>query len=60
MPQILLTCGTEDFTYGDNCRYDALLTELGIPHQFYTWPGEHNWAFVDESVRQYLRFFAEQ
>ena len=60
VPQILLTCGTEDFTYGDNCRYDALLTELGIPHQFYTWPGEHNWAFVDESVCQYLRFFAEQ
>lgn len=58
LPEILMTCGTEDFTIEENRRYDALLTALGVPHTFRTWQGEHTWAFVDESVRRDLDFFA--
>lgn len=57
LPEILMTCGTEDFVYDVNCKYCRLLDELNIPYQFHQWKGGHDWKFWDESIRDYIGFF---
>lgn len=57
LPEILMTCGTEDFVFNDNLRYCGHLDELDIPYQFYKWNGVHEWSFWDESIRKYISFF---
>ncbi len=57
LPEFLFTCGTEDFLFSVNQEFMEKLTQLGIPHSFYTWPGIHNWLFWEESIRDYVDFF---
>jgi S-formylglutathione hydrolase FrmB len=57
MPEILMTCGTEDFVYNVNIEYCELLDSLKIPYDFHSWKGIHEWKFWDESIRDYIKFF---
>ncbi len=36
-------CGTHDYLNSQNTAFAADLATLGIPHQYFTWPGSHNW-----------------
>lgn len=36
-------CGTHDYLNSQNTAFAAELTDLGIPHDYFTWPGSHNW-----------------
>jgi S-formylglutathione hydrolase FrmB len=56
-PRLMITCGTEDIRYEQNCRLSALLKEQGYAHEYLAWPGDHEWGFWDESVQKALEFF---
>lgn len=57
LPKVLLTSGTEDFLRDVSVKYSEYFRSIGLEHQLHTWPGEHCWKFVDESVRDYISFF---
>lgn len=54
LPEIYITCGTEDFLFNDNLNFSKHLSSLGIKHDFECWEGDHEWSFWDESIRQFL------
>jgi len=35
--------GTHDYLNAQNRAFDAELARLGVAHEFFTWPGTHNW-----------------
>ncbi|PIE64462.1 MAG: hypothetical protein CSA26_08290 [Desulfobacterales bacterium] len=57
VPEILLTCGTEDFLYHNNCMFSRYLHEIGVKHEFHEWPGVHNWDFWEECIKKHMSFF---
>lgn len=57
LPEMLMTCGTEDFLYEINLRYSAEFEKLGVKHKLETWSGVHNWLFWEESIKKYIDFF---
>lgn len=59
LPEILLTCGTEDFLFDVNCMYSDKLNDMGVKNEFRTWPGIHNWLFWEESIRDTIDFFVD-
>jgi enterochelin esterase-like enzyme len=40
-------------------RFATLLTQLGIPHEWYLFPGYHDEAYWSAHVEKYLRWYAE-
>ena len=60
LPYIYLDCGTEDFLISHSTQFAALLREKKIPHEFRELPGDHNWAYWDQQVREVLRIAAEK
>ncbi|ADD68851.1 putative esterase [Denitrovibrio acetiphilus DSM 12809] len=57
LPEILMTCGTNDFVFDVNREYCRLLDELKMSYEFHEWKGTHEWGFWDESIRDYIGFF---
>lgn len=57
--QIIFDCGTEDFFYDVNIRFEAKLKQCDIPYQFIERAGKHNWAYWEESIVVHLQFFTE-
>ena len=55
-PELLITCGTEDFLYQDNLGFKAYLEEIGYDFNFLEWKGNHNWKFWDESLDHLIDF----
>ncbi|MBI1332096.1 MAG: esterase family protein [Armatimonadetes bacterium] len=55
-PAIRFDCGTEDFLLPANRSFHADLTELGIAHEYEEFPGDHNWAYWDEHIREAVEF----
>jgi S-formylglutathione hydrolase FrmB len=59
LPKILIDCGTEDFLLEDNRGFVAGLQAAKIPHTYREHPGQHNWDYWDEHIREALRFHAK-
>lgn len=57
-PALYFDCGVDDFLIGHNRRFHALLAELGVPHTYKEFPGEHNWEYWDRHITAALRFHA--
>jgi putative tributyrin esterase len=53
-PAIHMTCGTEDFLYGDNIRFRKEMEGLDFEYSYDEWEGDHNWYFWDESLKRML------
>lgn len=60
LPYFYLDCGTEDVLANDNARYAALLHEKKIAHEYRQLPGNHNWQYWDQQVREVLKIAAEK
>jgi len=58
LPYFYLDCGTEDFLFDMNQRFAALLREKKIPHEYRELPGNHNWEYWDQQVREVLKVAA--
>lgn len=59
LPYIYLDCGTEDMLFVTNRAYADLLLERKIPHEFRQLPGNHNWEYWDQQVREILTLAAK-
>ncbi len=59
LPYLYLDCGTEDALSRDSSQFAALLREKKIPHEYRELPGNHNWAYWDQQVREVLKIAAE-
>ena len=55
--KIIVDCGTEDFFYKVNMELHEDLVRRGIPHEFTTRPGVHNWHYWQRSLRDHFFFF---
>jgi len=60
LPYLYLDCGTEDRLINDNRQFTALLGEKKIPHEYRELPGDHNWAYWDQQVREVLKIAAQK
>lgn len=58
VPPIFMTCGTEDALLPENEAFFDSLTALGADAVLEKWPGGHEWAFWDKSLRMFLDRFA--
>ncbi|MBQ3582814.1 MAG: esterase family protein [Alistipes sp.] len=56
--KLIIDCGTEDFFYEVNCALHEKLAKAKIPHDFYTRPGVHNWAYWSNSIQYQVLFFS--
>ena len=56
LPALRFDCGTEDFLLESNRTLHKELTELGIPHEYEEFPGDHNWEYWDEHVQEAIAF----
>ena len=56
---VWLACGTEDSFLEMNRRYDALLTELGVEHQYHEGPGGHEWDFWQRWLEPALQWLMQ-
>lgn len=53
-PVLSLDCGTEDSLLEGNRDLSRLLTERGVPHQYFESPGSHTWDYWDLHVQEAL------
>ena len=60
LPYFYLDCGTEDVLANDNARFAELLHEKKIAHEYRQLPGNHNWQYWDQQVREVLKIAAEK
>ena len=58
LPAIRFDCGVDDGLIEHNRAFHAHLEELGIPHEYEEFPGQHEWGYWDEHIRQALEFHA--
>lgn len=54
MPEIIMSCGTEDFLLKENRAMDRFLTESKVPHTYLEWAGNHDMKFWNESVYKFI------
>lgn len=57
---IIVDCGTEDFFYEVNCSFHEKLMKQGIPHEFYTRPGQHNWKYWLNAIKYQVLYFNDR
>jgi len=59
LPYLYFDCGLEDGFLATNRELADILLAKKIPHQYRQLPGEHNWAYWDQQVRDVLRLYAQ-
>jgi enterochelin esterase-like enzyme len=57
MPRIFMDIGKSDGLRASTEKFESLLTERGIPHEWYVNPGFHNEAYWTKHVEEYLRWY---
>lgn len=62
MPRIYLDIGEKDRPeiMRSALWFEALLTEKGIPHEWYLFPGYHEEAYWQAHIEQYVRWYAQE
>jgi len=56
IPAMRIDCGVDDFLIEQNRDFHKFLDERRVEHEYQEFPGNHNWAYWDEHVRQALAF----
>lgn len=59
-PYVYLACGNEDAVVDASRRFDALLTERTIPHEYREVPGGHTWEVWDPQTLAFLDLLTRQ
>ena len=59
IPEIYLTCGTEDFLIENNREMHRFLEAEGIPHEYHEAPGIHDMVFWTEHIQKIVRWMFE-
>ncbi len=58
-PRIFLDMGDSDQELGFNGQFEALLTQMSIPHEWHLYPGLHDEQYWSAHVEEYLRWYAQ-
>lgn len=56
IPRLFQWCGTEDFLYENNTRFNKKVSTLGIDHVYEEGPGDHSWPYWDSSIQRVLEW----
>lgn len=56
IPNIYVSCGTDDFIYEQTVAFSAHLKALKIPFTYFEEPETHNWGFWDREVLKFLKW----
>ncbi len=56
LPALWIDCGSEDFLIESNRKVHALLTSLGVEHEYMERPGVHEWVYWDTGIQLALPF----
>lgn len=56
LPQLMLTCGTDDFLVEDNRSFKKFLDDHQVNHTFIFDEGEHSWEYWDRNLQKALPF----
>ncbi|RIM10050.1 esterase family protein, partial [Staphylococcus cohnii] len=59
IPELLIMCGTEDELHEDNQQFIKYLDEKSVPYQFEDGPGEHDYAYWDQSIKRAIEWFVK-
>ncbi|WOO43060.1 alpha/beta hydrolase family protein [Rubellicoccus peritrichatus] len=54
LPELFITCGTDDFIFGHSQFLHAALNEKSIPHTYEEHPGSHDWGYWDQHIQRAL------
>lgn len=57
LPPFRFDCGTRDALIEDNRELHQELVGLDIPHQYFEFEGDHDWAYWQDHVAETLCFF---
>jgi enterochelin esterase-like enzyme len=57
-PNIFMDVGESDTELGFASRFEELLTDDGIPHEWHLYPGAHDEAYWAAHVEEYLRWYS--
>jgi len=55
-PALLQRCGSEDFLLPDNERFAQHARQLGLPLDYATGPGDHDWDYWDTQIQYVLNW----
>lgn len=59
LPEIYMSCGTEDFLLNENRAFHKFLTEKGVAHEYIESAGNHDFTFWSEYTAKFVeRMFA--
>jgi enterochelin esterase-like enzyme len=56
VPRLFLACGTDDRLFSMMLGLHEKLTQLGIPHEWWTAPGAHTWKYWSSVLPQMFKF----
>lgn len=56
IPRFLSLCGNQDYLLEDNIVFNEYMERNGLPLEFETWDGGHNWDFWDEAICRVLEW----
>jgi len=54
LPNIYLSCGTEDFLLENNREFVQYLVEKNVLHTYHESSGEHDWDFWDKAIKDFV------
>lgn len=57
-PSLLIDCGQDDFLLPHSRAFHAQLQDLQFDHEYYEFPGSHDWDYWDRHVQDALTFHA--
>ncbi|NLN51163.1 MAG: esterase family protein [Acholeplasmataceae bacterium] len=57
---LYISCGTEDAMFKDSAQFHQYLKEINFNHFYITKPGNHNWEFWDQEIKQAIEFFINE
>lgn len=54
---LFIDCGRDDFFYEVNRKLHEKLTYFNVAHHYHTFPGRHDWNYVNSSIVYQISFF---
>ena len=58
-PQLFQRCGTADFLLDDNTRFAAHARQLGLPLDYASGPGLHDWVYWDAQIQHVIAWLMQ-
>jgi len=58
LPRIAIDCGTEDSLLAPNREFHRQLLDAKVPHLYREYPGNHDWDYWDQRIRDAIAFHA--